>query len=348
MKKRKDGRYEKSIVIDGKRKLFYGKTQREVMEKIMQFEEEKEAGPLFSALADEWETEEEKRVEYNTMKPYRACVRRAKERFDGKRITEITPKQVNTFILWLADQNYAAKTVKHHLSVISMICRKAILEGYIETNPAELVSVPTGLKKERRELPSDADMQKVIYSLDKTFGLFAYFILYTGLRKGEALALTYMDIANNEITVNKSVYFDGIQPKIKWPKTQAGMRKVPVLSPLEDILPNKKTGPLFPGMSGGLMTESEYRTMWNQYTKETGIECTSHQLRHAFATILFEAGINEKDAQEIMGHADISTTRNIYTHIREARQKRSVSKIEEYIATSDFRQKYKIDDNKAE
>lgn len=348
MKKRADGRYEKSIIIDGKRKIFYGSSPREITNKITHFKEEKEAGPLFSVLADEWEAEEEKRVEYNTMKPYRACVRRAKERFDGKRISEITPKQINTFILRLAEQGYAAKTVKHHLSVIKMIFRKAMLEGYIDTNPAELVSIPMGLKKERRELPSDADIQRVIRSVDEPFGLFAYFVLYTGLRKGEALALTYMDIANNEIIVNKSVYHDGIQPKVKWPKTQSGTRKVPVLSPLVDVLPNKKTGPLFPGKSGGLMTSTEFQSKWNEYIKVTGIVCTSHQLRHAFATILFEAGISEKDAQEIMGHADISTTKNIYTHIREARQKKSVGKIEEYIATSDFRHKSEKYDKEAE
>ena len=345
MRKRKDGRYEKSVVIDSKRKTFYGKTQREVLGKIMQFEEGREAGPLFSVLADEWEVEEEKSVEYNTMKPYRACVRRAKERFEGRRITEITPKMVSSYVLWLAEKPFAAKTVKHHLSVLKMICRKAMIDGYIDSNPAELVSVPTGLSKTRRELPCDADIQKVIASVEKPFGLFAYLILYTGLRKGEALALEGLDFSDGEIAVNKSVYHEGIQPKIKWPKTQAGKRKVPILSPLSSILPNEKAGLLFPGESGGLMTESEYRSYWSKYVKESGIACTPHQLRHAFATILFEAGIDEKDAQDIMGHSDISLTRNIYTHIREARQKKSVGKIEEYISTSDFRpNSYKRDE----
>ena len=122
----------------------------------------------------------------------------------------------------------------------------------------------------------------MIHSIDKPFGLFAYLVLYTGLRKGEALALTYMDITNGEIMINKSVYYEGMQPKIKWPKTQAGTRKVPILTPLADVLPEQKTGPVFPNASGALMTDSEYKAEWKKYIVATGISCTPHQLRHPY------------------------------------------------------------------
>ncbi|MBQ7816775.1 MAG: tyrosine-type recombinase/integrase [Oscillospiraceae bacterium] len=65
--------------------------------------------------------------------------------------------------------------------------------------------------------------------------------------------------------------------------------------------------------------ESTFKRAWKKYTEETGITATPHQLRHAYATMLYEAGIDEKLAQELMGHADITTTRNIYTHIRLSR-----------------------------
>ncbi|MDY4190917.1 MAG: tyrosine-type recombinase/integrase [Oscillospiraceae bacterium] len=52
-----------------------------------------------------------------------------------------------------------------------------------------------------------------------------------------------------------------------------------------------------------------------------------HQLRHAYATMLFENGIAEADAQELLGHAQISTTMDIYTHIREGRKKQIRDKL---------------------
>ncbi|MGE4277205.1 MAG: tyrosine-type recombinase/integrase [Lawsonibacter sp.] len=57
-----------------------------------------------------------------------------------------------------------------------------------------------------------------------------------------------------------------------------------------------------------------------------------HQLRHAFATTLFEAGIEEKDAQELLGHSSITLTHDVYTHIRSARKEKTASCLNEYLA----------------
>lgn len=340
MKKRKDGRYEKSIIIDSKRKIFYGKTQREVMERIMQFEEEKEAGPLFSVVAEEWQAEEEQRVTYNTMKPYYACVRRAKERFKDKRIAEITPKQANAYILWVVDQGFAAKTVKHHLSVLSMIFRKAIIDGYVESSPTEMVQVPAGLKKTERELPSDEDIMKIYSAKETPFWLYAFLIMHTGLRRGEALALTYQDVDRKAgvIRINKAIWWDSSsRPHIKVPKTKAGTRDIPLLPPLAEALPSLDIGYVFPGLKNGLMTEGEYKKAWGDFSVQADISCTAHQLRHMMATFCFEAGLTEKDAQDILGHADISTTHKIYTHIRDSRRKANHDKLAKFF-TSEFRQ----------
>ena len=73
--------------------------------------------------------------------------------------------------------------------------------------------------------------------------------------------------------------------------------------------------------------DSAFRRQWYAYQKESGVTATPHQLRHAYATMLYEAGIDEKLAQELMGHADISTTKNIYTHIRLSRMEDAANKL---------------------
>lgn len=73
------------------------------------------------------------------------------------------------------------------------------------------------------------------------------------------------------------------------------------------------------------MTETQFQRQWELYCQATGLKITPHQLRHAFATILFDAGIDDKDAQELLGHANLSTTRDIYTHITQSRKKKTVS-----------------------
>ena len=75
------------------------------------------------------------------------------------------------------------------------------------------------------------------------------------------------------------------------------------------------------------MTESNYDTAWGNYVKSVGLDgLTAHQLRHGTATLLFEAGVDVYTAQKILGHAHVSTTLEIYTELREKKEKQSVKK----------------------
>lgn len=144
-------------------------------------------------------------------------------------------------------------------------------------------------------------------------------ILCTGCRKGEAIGLLDTDIDRKEktISITRSVYFENCHPRIKPPKSAAGVRTTPVPDFLLEHLPKTKKGkPLFPGKDGGYMTEPEFRRMWTRWQKTTGLTLTAHQIRHGYATILYEGGIEPKDMQVYLGHAQLSTTMDIYTHIR--------------------------------
>ena len=154
-----------------------------------------------------------------------------------------------------------------------------------------------------------------------------------------------------QISVTKSIdYTVGARPKVKPPKTEAGTRSVPILQILEQPLKEKKEAShseyLFPqpdstrgGKGGGMMTLRGYEGEWRRYCETVGLmdngkpTITAHNLRHGTATMMFEAGVDELTAQKILGHSRIEITREIYTDLREAQNKKSVALFNEKMST---------------
>ncbi len=221
------------------------------------------------------------------------------------------------------------------MSVVRLVFRFAYIKGYIASDPTQYVSTPKGQASKKREPLTDEEIAVVRNSVDCTFGLFPYFLLYTGLRKGEALALQYKDIdfEHKEIHVTKSVYHIGNKPYIKGTKTQNSVRSVVLLDILAEMLPRGNADEyVFHDTENKLLSGSGYHRRWDKYCEETGLSITAHQLRHTYATILFEADIDVKDAQHLMGHSDIALTRNIYTHIRSSRLHETAEKLNKFMA----------------
>ena len=317
--RRPDGLYEKIKTVNGKRYAFRDKDPEEVWRQYYGFQEIQEDGPVFEAVAEEWEREHLQTVAHSTKMGYLPAYRRVKEEFGNKRIRDIAPQEIGAYIKRFS-KTRGYKTTANELLVLRLIFDYGIVNGHSQINPAATVRVPKNLAREPREFPSDNDIAKVKANHKCTYGLLHYFILYTGCRLGEALAIQWQDIdfEAKEVTVSKSVYFENNIPKIKKPKTQRGIRKVILLDRLIDILGPIKGKPrayLFE-KDGSIPLFSQVVRGKNRYAKEIGITTTPHQLRHAFATMLFEAGIDAKTAQYLMGHAQLSTTMDIYTELR--------------------------------
>ena len=284
-------------------------------------------------LADKWQRQHWDRISHKTAEAYTAPLRRIVDRFGDEKAEDITAQMIYAFLSSLGKQGYSRRSVQMHRDIINMIYNSAIMDGALTVNPCTAVSLPRNLSTTKRDLPSDEAIEAVKGGTQYPFGLFAAICLYAGLRRGEALALNYEDIHRDTktISVTKSIEFVGNNPHIKAPKTKAGTRDAILLDVLADIIPDG-TGPIFHGDAGNLLTKMQYRKRWEKYCSMIGYDITAHQLRHGFATILYEAGIPDKDAQELLGHSSITVTRDVYTHIRKSRKNETADKLNAFVS----------------
>lgn len=337
--KRSDGRWQErvTITVDGqkKQKFFYGKTRAEVKSKIAAYQEEQATGPAFSKVADDYWVTAEQNLAPNSLRGYHPAYLRAKAYFTNTPIATIEPVHIRRFMdHYITENQPAKKTAATQRQMLRNIFAFAFDKGFVKSNPVDGQKLKKGLAQTTRTMPSDADIRAVKENWDKHFGMFAYWILYTGLRCGELLALTWddVDFENGFIRVNKSVYYVGGQPHIKEPKTEKGIRLVPLMTALRLKLNPpapflNPSGLVFPDTQDRIIREKPFRKRWKSYAEKAGITCTPHQLRHAYATMLFDNDVNPKDAQELLGHAQLSTTQDVYTHIREQRRQKIRDKL---------------------
>ena len=339
MKQRADGRWVKTKNFNGKRITFYSKAKteraaiRDIENQMMKYAEKITRTKKFAEIAEAWKEEHIENVSYKTWQGYNAHYNRALYEFGDYLISEIDVPDVQNYINRLGKQQYSQKTVKSALSVISLIFDQAIIEKQIAINPCKFVKIPQGLSKKERELPSNEEIEKVLNGVNCHFGEFAYLILHTGLRRGEALALhsDNIDFEKKIIKVCQSVYFKSNQAEIKPPKTQSGYRSVYLLDCLIPILKDKE-GYIFGKTKP--MSEQAFKRAWERYCRESGVTITPHQLRHGYATILYDNEIGPKTAQKLLGHSDYKTTFEIYTHISESKNKEDFEKLNAWSKSS--------------
>ena len=340
MVRRKDGRWQEqmTVTVNGKtkQKYFYGSTKAEVLRKISEWklkEEARKSGRPFSTVADEWWEQAEGSLSPNTRRPYKAALSRAKSGFGEQDIRSITPAEISAFLRCeVKKHDMAEKTAKTQLSICNLIFRYAVQTGDVETNPARDLEVPKGLEHVAREDASDEDIRIICSSTDTMMGMMAYWFLYTGLRRSELLALTWedVDLENRIIHVRRSLVRDGSKIYAKEPKTEAGIRQVPILNDLaEKLAPGK--GLIFPNPRGDYITDNSFSKRWSSWQKATGVTCTPHQLRHSATTMLCQAIADDKltveDVQHIIGHAQYQTTMDIYNHYKEEQRKKAWANI---------------------
>ncbi len=233
---------------------------------------------------------------------------------------EVTTADLRKLLMHLKDLGLATSSIARNVSSIRTYFRFLLGENEIGADPSEQISLPKGWKK-LPEVLSVAEIEKLLEAPDLLHPLawrdramleFAY---ASGVRVSELIDLRLRNLHLDEEFA--SVFGKGAKERL----VPIGRRAIGALSVyLRETRPRldrgKSEGRVFLNARGGPLTRMGVWKILREHVETAGIEkrVTPHTLRHSFATHLLEGGADLAAVQEMLGHADISTTQ-IYTHV---------------------------------
>ena len=252
------------------------------------------------------------------------------------------------------------RTVK---SYAAMVLDFAIKRGYLQNNPFALVDMPVSFKK--KAIMADAEEPENFYTREqlveflaclekennqKAFALFRL-LAFSGMRKGEALALTWNDVnfKTNELRINKAIS-RGKEGQLYLKSTKTGVARTikmdeSTIAVLKEWKKQQKQDYLVLGFNTMQPKQLIFSNEVNEFLQPTKTrkwilhvqnkynlkKITTHGLRHTHCSLLFEAGASLKEVQDRLGHSDVKTTMDIYAHVTKKAKEEAIMKFAEFM-----------------
>lgn len=373
--KRADGRWCASRYVDygnGKfrRKYVYGKTQKEVKEKLKELEnyhEPKVKGmTLFNWLIEWMEEYKKNMLKITTFENYMMYIHAYVK---GSEIADIPLEKISTSALQKfyntklkgteSMKKLSRRSVEYLHTIIGSALQQAYKNELIKKNVNEFTVLP---KKEQKEIePLTVGEIERVLQVAKETELYSLILLeiFTGMRKGEILGLQWknVDFERKVVWVRKNLCRvknqdknDGKKTKLILlePKTKKSIREIPLSEEAVKVLRvhKKKQNEqkmlyrdiyqdndiVFAKADGSFEDPREILRRFHKILEKAGVrKCRFHDLRHTFASILLNEGESMKVIQELLGHSTITTTMDIYSHVAKETKERSVEVLERVV-----------------
>lgn len=282
---------------------------------------------------------------------YRHITSKIAEYFAGKPIQTIASTDIQKYLIYLrttyrTKQNkpISDKTIRHHYCVLTLIFSYAVEQEILLKNPMDKVECPKLAKKPVDAFTQEqaAEFLSLLDSCPMDFRCMLTLLITTGLRRGELMGLQWRDFDFDNLTIHiqRNVTYT---PKsgviVDTPKTENSVRMIPVISSVAELLTQyyraenaAKDSFLFPSDKGAKIARdpNSVTRRVKRFMKNNGLpDMSPHDLRHSCATLLLNNGADIKSVQEILGHANASTTLNFYVKSDLRQMKAATSKFAE-------------------
>ncbi|MBP1924638.1 integrase [Sedimentibacter acidaminivorans] len=343
-KKRSDGRYCKNVTIGRntngtlKRKMIYANTQKELDLKVAELTLQVDKGVIIDdkgmtvyKWSIDWLKVYKGDLDDNTQHNYQCTINKyIQPNFEHIKLKELKQAQVKAVL----NQIKYVTASKMFLSTMIQMLDKAVENDYVSKNVAIGLTSKKYYKKSKEPLTNE--QINIIKNTPHEIQKLCLMLIYSGLRIDELINLTWSNVDM------KKKYLSVIEDDEKNVKTEAGIRNIPIVQPLLDILKELDTKNIKTIDSSKdyiFKYKSTKYTMRRlsylryKYCDICDFDFTYHQCRHTYASMLYYAGVRVKEAQEWLGHASSSMTMDIYTHLQEKDKLTSANKIDEYLKT---------------
>jgi integrase len=266
-------------------------------------------------------------IRETTMVGYRRAIeQRAIPYFSRRRLTEIEPRDIKAYAAAVAAGGASASTVRNALAPVRALFADAVEEGLLRHNPAAGIRLPRAAAEAADGEPAakaltDAELARLLAAAAPEWQLLFRFLADTGLRIGEALALTWghVDFGARRVKVRRRIYAGEYAP----PKSAYGRRDVPISAGLAQALWERRKSahgaddaPVWPRRGGRPVDASTAYRAVKAAARAAGVPGAGlHTLRHTCATRLFRNGANAKQVQHWLGHHSPAFTLATYVHL---------------------------------
>ncbi|KPK39028.1 MAG: recombinase XerC [Omnitrophica WOR_2 bacterium SM23_29] len=271
----------------------------------------------------------EKNASKYTILNYSIDLRSFKDFFKDEPIDKIDHISLRRYLAHLKENNLSKVSIARKIASIRSFFRFLCREGFIKTNPASSLSIP----KREVHLPKFLDVGQVVKLIESPKGdnvsafrdrAILETLYSTGIRVSELVGLNVENV--DHIGGVIKVYGKGKKERIV-PIGERALGAIREYLKKRSYQASKTAKALFLNKSGDRITDRSIRRIIEKYIRKTSIKerISPHTLRHSFATHLLDRGADLRSVQELLGHANLSTTQ-IYTHITTERLKSAYEK----------------------
>ena len=261
----------------------------------------------------------------------------------GIHLQDLRGDHVQRLYKQILDAEKSSRLVHLVHQILNPALRQAIKNGLVKANVCEATELPPLKYQHRRELTQEEQDKFLEACFGHRYGIAILVLFGTGIRKGECLGLRWQDVDldNKVIYITQGLVRTKSGLKTQAPKSEKSRRSIPLTKVVVEALKLHKDrmrfekhyrldGYVFCTKNGTAVIPRNFDKTFHMLRIRAGIpHTTPHGLRHTFVTRLLELGENLKVIQELVGHAKMGITADIYSHVTEKLKRRATDKLDQ-------------------